>query len=108
MKTICAALLSLLAFVTSAQEEKSCWVGATGDLGGSEWVKGGVWKLIGVPNSSEVICSMTSLGLWSTADGGVTWKRMGQTGGVGKRPPNQGQAVQFIFDPKDSKTFWTS
>jgi photosystem II stability/assembly factor-like uncharacterized protein len=108
MKTLCASLLSLLAFVSLAQDEKPCWVNATGDLGGSEWTKSGVWKLVGVPNSSEVICSMMSLGLWSTGDGGATWKRMGQTGGVGKRPPNQGQAVQFVFDPKDSKTFWTS
>jgi photosystem II stability/assembly factor-like uncharacterized protein len=98
----------LAAGLVTAQDEKSSWVSATGDLGGSEWVKGGVWKIVGVPNSSEIICSMTGLGLWSSADGGATWKRMGAVSGVGKRPPNQGQAVQFVFDPKDSKQFWTS
>jgi len=104
---ICLASLTLLIEQSTAAEppETSLWTDATGNLGGSEWVKDGVWKVVGVPKSNTLICSMTGLGLWSSDDGGATWKRMGAEG---SRPPNLGQAVQFVFDPQDSKRFWAS
>jgi photosystem II stability/assembly factor-like uncharacterized protein len=97
---------TLLSFASaSAADEPTVWVNATGNLGGTEWVKEGVWKVVGVPGSKELICSMMGLGLWSSLDGGATWKRMGAEG---KRPPDTGEAVQIVFDPKNPKQFWSS
>ena len=103
--SIVLALLLLIPTLRAAEDEATVWVNATGNLGGNEWVKDGIWKLAGVPGTKDIVCSMMGLGLWSSSDGGVTWKRMGVEG---KRPPNQGQAVQFVFDPANPKQFWTS
>lgn len=104
------ALLTAVALLTNvtrmfAEEAEPAWVDATGDLGGDEWKTHGPWKLACIPNSGEVIVSMVGLGLWSSTDGGKTWTRMGKEG---SRPPNQGQACAFVFDPKNPKNFWTS
>ncbi|MCW8129945.1 MAG: hypothetical protein KIS92_06280 [Planctomycetota bacterium] len=102
----------VLSFVLAAgcaragDEDEMRWVDATGNLGGSEWTgNAGPWKVVCPPNSGDVICSMVGLGLWASSDGGATWARLGQEG---SRPPNKGQAVQFVFDPKNPKNFWTS
>src|SRR3954462_4189218 len=64
-----------------------------------------VWKITAWPGKDELIASVRSNGLWSSTDGGESWKRMGEPG---KAPPNAGQAVEFVFDPKHSDTMWTS
>lgn len=96
-----AARLNLL----NGEEAEPAWVDATGNLGGDEWVKAGPWKLACIPNTGEVIVSMVALGLWSSSDGGATWRRMGADG---QRPPDKGQAVHFVFDHGNPKNFWTS
>ncbi len=106
MRYAAVLILALtLAGFARAEDEPTVWQNATGDLGGSEWKKDGIWKIVAVPGSKELVCSMIGLGLWSSLDGGTTWKRLGVEG---SRPINQGQAVQFVFDPKDSKQWWTS
>ena len=89
----------------SPAAENAGWKNAAGDLDSPDWSKGGIWKLAAWPGKDEIIASMRSQGLWSSTDGGATWKRMGQPG---KTPANAGQAVQFVFDPKHKNTFWTS
>ncbi len=64
-----------------------------------------VWKMTAWPGKDELIASVRSNGLWSSTDGGETWKHMGEPG---KAPPNAGQAVEFVFDPKEPNTMWTS
>jgi hypothetical protein len=64
-----------------------------------------VWKMTAWPGKDQVIVSTRANGLWSSTDGGDTWGRMGEPG---KTPPNAGQAVQFVFDPNDPNTMWTS
>ncbi len=95
-------ILASLASVVRA-DDGPVWKKIDGDWqGGSTSV---VWKMVVWPGKDLVIASTRSNGLWSSGDEGETWKRMGQPG---KTPPNTGQAVQFVFDPVDPQTMWTS
>lgn len=81
------------------------WVDASGDLFSGENAGAGVWNMLALPEQKLVIASVVSRGLWATTDGGVHWKRLGQ---VGQRPPDDGQAVQFLRDPENPARFWCS
>jgi photosystem II stability/assembly factor-like uncharacterized protein len=93
----------MIAAVARGQESPSPWKDASGTWEGGSAPK--VTKMAAWPGKDEVIASAWGNGLWSTVDGGAHWKRMGQPG---KTPPNAGGAVQFVFDPKNPQTMWTS
>lgn len=100
------ALSVALACLVAFAGETAAWKNAAGDLNPGDWSKGGIWKLAAWPGKDEIVASMRSQGLFSTKDGGATWKRMGEPGKTS--PAKAGQAVQFVFDPKNKDTFWTS
>ncbi len=93
----------MIAAVARGQEGQSPWKDAVGIWEGGSTAK--ITKMAAWPGKDVVIASAWGDGLWSSADGGAHWKRMGQPG---KTPPNAGGAVQFVFDPKHPQTMWTS
>jgi photosystem II stability/assembly factor-like uncharacterized protein len=84
-------------------DDGSSWKAVNGKWEGGS--NAAIWTMTAWPGKDEVIASTRGNGLWSTTDHGETWKRMGEPG---KSPPNSGEANQFVFDPKDSNTMWTS
>src|SRR5271170_2568240 len=92
--TIVAA--GLIGAVARGDEEASTWktLNETWDGG----TTASVWKIAAWPGKDLLIASVRSQGLWASTDGGQMWKRMGEPA---KAPPSAGQAVQFVFDPKD-------
>jgi photosystem II stability/assembly factor-like uncharacterized protein len=97
-------LMAGLAGATArGQDATGGWKAVNGTWDGGS--SAAIWKMAAWPGKDEVIISTRANGLWSTKDGGKTWQRMGAPE---KTPPNHGQAVQFVFDPADAKTFWTS
>ena len=99
---ILAAILTLTA-AAHADEQTPAWKTLNDTWQGGN--KASIWKIAAWPGKDLLVASVRSNGLWSSADGGEIWQRMGESG---KTPPNAGQAVQFVFDPKDSNTMWTS
>jgi photosystem II stability/assembly factor-like uncharacterized protein len=80
---------------------QSGWTNVTSNAGGETWGYAGVTLLAAVPDRDEVIAGVSEQGLWSSADGGATWKKLG--GAEIKHRPHQ-----IVFDPKDSRIFWVS
>lgn len=79
------------------------WTNVTGDLcANEEWGYGGGKLMAVAPGTDEVIFGVSDKGLWSSADGGATWKKMGAGGGdrIINRP------VEIVFDPKNPAVFW--
>ena len=81
------------------------WIDASGDLFGGENAGVGIWNMVYLPGTRAVVASVVKHGLWATLDGGVHWKRLGESG---NRPPDAGQAVQFLLDPQDPNRLWCS
>jgi photosystem II stability/assembly factor-like uncharacterized protein len=98
--------MSLFTATARAQEKPpaGAWVNVTDGVGGEKWGYAGVTTMAAVPDSNEVIAGVSEAGLWNSADGGKTWKKLGEKGGeqIRHRP------YQIVFDPKDSKIFWVS
>jgi photosystem II stability/assembly factor-like uncharacterized protein len=79
------------------------WVNVTGDLY-DQAPPGKELLLIDVnPGTGEVIAGVNSSGLWASAEGGDTWRKLGT--GAGSVPINNGPTT-LLFDPEDPKTFW--
>jgi photosystem II stability/assembly factor-like uncharacterized protein len=77
------------------------WLDVTHNVGGEKWGAYGVHYMKAVPGSAEVIAGVGECGLWSSADGGATWKKLG--GNEIKNRP-----VRIVFDPKNPAIFWES
>jgi photosystem II stability/assembly factor-like uncharacterized protein len=95
MRTLWIALPILL-----GARQESGWKNVTAGVGGETWGYAGVTLLAAVPDRDEIIAGVSEAGLWSSADGGATWKKLG--GDIRNRPH------QILFDPRDSRTFWIS
>jgi photosystem II stability/assembly factor-like uncharacterized protein len=80
------------------------WKNVTAGVGGETWGYAGVTLLAAVPDRDEIIAGVSESGLWSSTDGGGTWKKLGAQ----DREPIKNRPHQIIFDPKNSKTFWIS
>ncbi len=89
----------LLPILLGARQEPG-WKNVTGGVGGETWGYAGVTLLAAVPDRDELIAGVSEQGLWSSTDGGATWKKLG--GEIKNRPH------QIVFDPKDSRSFWIS
>jgi photosystem II stability/assembly factor-like uncharacterized protein len=106
MKRLAAvSILAGVMFCSSAlgADEALHWKPVNGTWEGGSTAA--IWILTGWPGKDEVIASTRKNGLWSTTDRGATWRRMGQPG---KTPPNAGEAVQILFDPKYPNSMWAS
>jgi hypothetical protein len=107
----CAGSLLLLALACALHGADSdddlpvSWVDASGDLFAGENGGAAVWRMTAWPGTATVVASVTTHGLWASDDAGAHWRRLGQPG---QRPPDAGQAVQFLLDPKDARTLWCS
>ena len=90
--------------LTCGVAQAASWVNVTNNVGGEKWGYAGVCLLAAVPGRDEVIAGVSEAGLWSSTDGGATWKKLGASDKVQitNRP------YQIVFDPKDPKTFWIS
>jgi photosystem II stability/assembly factor-like uncharacterized protein len=76
----------------------------TAGVGGETWGYAGVTLLAGVPDRDEIIAGVSESGLWSSLDGGETWKKLG----AHDREPIRNRPHQILFDPKNSRAFWIS
>jgi photosystem II stability/assembly factor-like uncharacterized protein len=96
---LCAILLLVVTkqtvcFVTQ-------WENVTSNAGGETWGYAGVTLVAAVPDRDEVIAGVSEQGLWSSTDGGKSWKKLGSNE-IKHRPH------QILFDPKDSRIYWVS
>jgi photosystem II stability/assembly factor-like uncharacterized protein len=95
-------MLRAAAFLLLAlPQDKPGWTNVTGGVGGETWGYAGVTLLAAVPDRDEIIAGVSESGLWSSADGGKTWKKLG--GSEIKHRPHQ-----ILFDPKNPRVFWVS
>ena len=88
-------------FLALLQTDPKGWTNVTSNVGGETWGYAGVTLLASPPDRDEVIAGVSEQGLWSSGDGGKTWKKLG--GAEIKHRPHQ-----IVFDPKDSRTYWVS
>ena len=103
METLAAIVLTLL-LQSAAASQESTWKNVTPGVGGETWGYAGVTLLAAVPDRDEIIAGVSESGLWSSSDGGSTWKKLGAQ----DREPIKNRPHQITFDPKNSKTFWIS
>ena len=80
------------------------WANATGNLGGETWGYAGVVVLAPVPDSAQVIAGVSERGLWSTGDGGRSWKQLG----ADDKEPIKNRPHRILFDPQNPVVFWVS
>ncbi len=100
---LAARMVSLLV-LTCGVAEAASWVNVTNNVGGEKWGYAGVCLLTAVPGRDEVIAGVSEAGLWSSTDGGASWKKLGASDKV----PITNRPSQIVFDPKDPQTFWIS
>ena len=104
MRTSALLLLACSALAHGQSSPGGGWKNVTVGVGGDTWGYAGVTLMACAPDRDEVIAGVSESGLWSSADGGSTWKKLGGTSGAQiKNRPHQ-----ILFDPKDSKTWWLS
>lgn len=96
------ALFSGLLLGGSARGQGGAWRDVTGSVGGPKWGYAGVTLLASVPKRDELLAGVSGAGIWSSRDGGTTWRLLGQDGQITCRP------YQILFDPKQPETFWVS
>lgn len=94
------SLWGLLPLLLLGARQESGWKNVTANVGGETWGYAGVTLLAAVPDRDEIIAGVSESGLWSSTDGGATWKKLG--GDIKNRPH------QILFDPKNPRTFWIS
>ena len=89
-----------------AQEKPSSggWKNVTAGVGGETWGYAGVTLLAAVPDRDEIIAGVSEQGLWSSLDGGATWKKLGAQ----DREPITHRPHQIVFDPKNPRTYLVS
>jgi ferric-dicitrate binding protein FerR (iron transport regulator) len=79
------------------------WKNITNDVGGAVWGNGGVTLFATVPGRDELLAGVGYAWLWSSVDGGESWKKLGDTG-----EPVQNMPHHLVFDPANPRTFWVS
>jgi photosystem II stability/assembly factor-like uncharacterized protein len=95
----------LLALATaSACAFAEGWLNVTNNVGGEKWGYAGVCTMAAVPGRDEVIAGVSEAGLWSSTNGGATWKKLGADDKV----QIKNRPYQIVFDPKDASIFWVS
>lgn len=98
----CAPLTALnAADAPASPAAANTWVNVTNNVGGETWGAYGVTYMKAVPSSATVIAGVSERGLWSTSDGGATWKKLG--GDEIKSRPGR-----IVFDPQNTDIFWVS
>lgn len=103
-----SSLMAILAVLMAAAAAQAADGASTWKIVEGKWEGGAtppIWKIAAWPGKDMVVASCAKNGLWATTDGGETWNHMGA---ADQSPPNAGQAVQFVFDPKNADTMWTS
>lgn len=102
---IVAALLPT-AQAWSADPSDGGWVNATSNVGGPKWEPYGMHLLTGMPgkDADTVIAGISGCGLWASADGGATWKHLGDNG----KEQIRSRPSQVLFDPKHANVFWVA
>jgi photosystem II stability/assembly factor-like uncharacterized protein len=95
---LCALFLCCISFPLSA-----AWVNATGNLANMASECGNLIMIGSVHGKDKVIAGVAQKGLWSTADGGTTWTRMG-TGSGSATITNR--VSWFVYDPINADIFW--
>jgi photosystem II stability/assembly factor-like uncharacterized protein len=80
------------------------WVNVTSNVGGETWGYAGVLLLAPVPDRAEVLAGVSDRGLWSTADGGASWRSLG----AADKEPIRNRPHRILFDPKDPSVYWVS
>ena len=91
------AAIVLLACPVFAQDRPGTgWKNVTGGVGGETWGYAGVTLVAAVPDRDEVLAGVSESGLWSSVDGGETWKKLGAQ----DREPIKHRPHQIVFDPK--------
>lgn len=94
-------VFTILLLAASLQGEEKRWRNVTSNVGGETWGYAGVTLLAAVPDRDEIIAGVSEQGLWSSGDGGATWKKLGGTE-IRHRPH------QIVFDPRNSRIYWVS
>src|SRR5687767_15199088 len=103
MKTAAAILLAC-GLLSQEKPAAGGWKNVTAGVGGETWGYAGVTLLAAVPDRDEIIAGVSEQGLWSSADGGATWKKLAAQ----DRDQIRHRPHQIVFDPKNSRTFWVS
>ena len=100
-------VLSLLTLTggLSALAEPMAWVNVTNDLGGSAttWGRINTITMGAAPGTDTVYIHVGGVGIFSSKDGGAHWVN---TESAPETSPINGFVSNFVFDPKDPKTFW--
>lgn len=78
------------------------WKNITNDVGGAVWGKGGVTLFAPVPGRDEILAGVGYAWLWSSTDGGESWRKLGGGEPVDTMPHH------LVFDPANPRTFWVS
>ena len=102
--TIPLSVLALSLFCTTAHADPA-WVNVTNDLGGdtTSWGRFTALTIGAAPGTDTVYVHVGSVGLYVSKDGGAHWTNTQTTTGLS---PMDGYVSNFVFDPKDPKTFW--
>lgn len=88
------------AWATEVELTPPGWTNVTEGLGGEAWGYSGVTWVAPVPGKDELLAGVSEAWLWSSADGGASWR---QLGGAFKNRP-----FEIHFDPRNARTFWAS
>ena len=99
-----AALCPLACAGEAAPPAAGSWVNVTANVGGDTWGYAGVTLLAAVPDSADVIAGVSERGLWSSSDGGASWKKLG----VNDKEQIKHRPHRILFDPQNPAVFWVS
>lgn len=99
-------MLTLAVLLTQAAPatKESGWKNVTAGVGGETWGYAGVTLMSAVPDRDEVLAGVSEAGLWSSSDGGATWKKLG----AADKEPIKNRPHQIVYDPKNPRVFWIS
>jgi len=83
----------------------AAWTNVTANLAGMASECGNTPYLTAHPSRDVLITSVAKKGLWSSIDGGASWKQLWPTAG-NDQITNRGSSI--VFDPEHPDTFWES
>ncbi len=81
------------------------WVNVTANLAGMPSECGNTSYLASHPSTDMLITTVAKHGLWSSTDGGTSWKQLWPAAGA-QQITNRGSSM--VFDPAHPATFWES